>query len=83
MFAFPNGIMLGLWSKYTAEPRVDQKTGATEVCFATENVDSLYDFLANKKLTVIQKPTAMDFGKTFVVLDPDGHRVRFYRLAEK
>ena len=25
-------------------------------------------------MTVAQKPTDMDFGRTFVVLDPDGHK---------
>jgi predicted enzyme related to lactoylglutathione lyase len=33
--------------------------------------------------TVAQKPTDMDFGRTFVVLDPDGHRIRVYKLHEE
>jgi hypothetical protein len=33
-------------------------------------------------VTVAQKPVDMDFGRTFVILDPDGHRIRAYKLAE-
>ena len=29
-------------------------------------------------LTIVQAPTAMDFGLTFVALDPDGHRLRVF-----
>ena len=31
-----------------------------------------------KGLAVIQTPTDMDFGHTFVALDPDGHRLRVF-----
>lgn len=82
MFALKNGVMLGLWSKYTAEPPVEALPGALEICFATENVDALYEEWSQKQVTVAQKPTDMDFGRTFVVLDPDGHRIRVYKLLE-
>ena len=32
-------------------------------------------------LTIAQAPTAMDFGFTFVALDPDGHRLRGFAPA--
>lgn len=83
MFALKNGVMLGLWSKYTAEPRVDASAGALEICFPAENVDALYEEWGRKQVTVAQKPTDMDFGRTFVVLDPDGHRIRVYKLHEE
>ena len=83
MFALKNGVMLGLWSKYTAEPRVDVPAGALEICFPTENVDALYEELGKRGVTVAQKPTDMDFGRTFVILDPDGHRIRIYKLHEE
>ena len=83
MFALKNGVMLGLWSKYTAEPRVESPAGALEICFPTENVDALYVQWGKKHVTVAQKPTDMDFGRTFVVLDPDGHRIRVYKLHEE
>ncbi len=83
MFALKNGIMLGLWSKYTAEPRVEVAAGALEICFPAENVDALYEEWGKMHVTVAQKPTDMDFGRTFVILDPDGHRIRIYKLYEE
>lgn len=83
LFALSNGVMLGLWSKYTAEPRVEAPPGGIEVCFPTSDVDALYETWSKKHLTVAQKPTDMDFGRTFVVLDPDGHRIRVYKLIER
>lgn len=83
MFALKNGVMLGLWSKYTAEPRVESSPGALEVCFPAENVDAVYEEWGRKEVTIAQKPTDMDFGRTFVALDPDGHRIRVYKLGEQ
>lgn len=83
MFALKNGVMLGLWSKYTAEPRIEAPAGALEVCFPADDVDALYEAWGKKHLTIAQKPTDMDFGRTFVVLDPDGHRIRIYKLFEE
>lgn len=83
MFALKNGVKLGLWSKYTAEPRVEAKAGAVEICFPADDVDSLYEEWGRKEITILQKPTDMDFGRTFVVLDPDGHRIRIYKLHEE
>jgi len=83
LYALANGIMLGLWSRLTAEPRVDAQPGASEICFPDQDVDVLYEFLGKKSIVVAQKPCDMDFGRTFVILDPDGHRIRFYKLWEK
>lgn len=83
MFALKNGVMLGLWSKYTAEPRVEVPPGASEICFPTEDVDALYNDWGKKHLVIALKPTDMDSMRTFVVLDPDGHRIRIYKLDGK
>lgn len=82
MFALENAVMLGLWSRYTAEPQVQAHAGAMDICFLTDNVDAMYEFLGKKHVTIAQKPTDMDFGRTFVFLDPDGHRIRVYKLHE-
>lgn len=83
MFALPNGVMLGLWSKYTAEPRVEASAGAMDICFAADDVDAMFEAWGKKHVTMAQKPTDMDFGRTFVALDPDGHRIRIYKLHER
>lgn len=83
LFALNNGVMLGLWSQYTAEPAVTASPGASEICFAVDNVDDVYNSWGMQGVTVIQKPTEMDFGRTFVALDPDEHRIRIYKLREE
>jgi catechol 2,3-dioxygenase-like lactoylglutathione lyase family enzyme len=82
LFPLTNGVLLGLWSRFTAEPRVEFPAGAMDICFPVENVDAIYDYLGKKAVTILQKPTDMDFGRTFVFADPDGHRIRIYALHE-
>lgn len=81
MFALASGVMLALWSKHTAQPQPKCVGGGTEITFTVENqiaVDALYQDWAARGLTVAQKPVTMDFGYTFVVLDPDQHRLRVF-----
>ena len=80
LFALTNGVMLGLWSRETAEPKVTAQPGASEICFSVPDVDTVYNDWHAKGIQMAQIPTDMDFGRTFVALDPDGHRIRIYRL---
>lgn len=80
LFALPGGVMLGLWSKETAEPKVTAQAGSSEICFSADTIDELYEEWAKKRISIAQKPIDMDFGRTFVALDPDGHRIRIYHL---
>ena len=82
LFILSHGVKLGLWSRYTAEPLVTAQPGTSEICFASDDVDALYNMWGAQGITMIQKPTDMDFGRTFVILDPDGHRIRIYKLLE-
>jgi catechol 2,3-dioxygenase-like lactoylglutathione lyase family enzyme len=85
MFALPSGVMLGLWSRHTVEPAPAPTVGGgSEVAFAVEGkaeVTSLYGAWTARGLRVAQKPVDMDFGHTFVALDPDGHRLRVFAAA--
>lgn len=83
LFALPNGIQLGLWSLKTAEPRATKANGSCEICFAEEKVDACFERLQRMNIPLAQVPTDMDFGRSFVALDPDRHRVRFYHLWEQ
>ncbi|WP_339493172.1 MULTISPECIES: VOC family protein [unclassified Pseudomonas] len=81
MFALDSGFMLGLWSRHTVEPGVKEVGTAGEVAFCvTEKnvVDLTYEAWIAKGLKVIQSPMDMEFGYTFVALDPDGHRLRVF-----
>jgi predicted enzyme related to lactoylglutathione lyase len=82
-FELANGMQLGLWSNKTAEPAVTAKAGGSEICFNEDNVDAVYDAWKKMGIKMAQVPTDMDFGRTFVALDPDGHRIRVYRLHKE
>jgi catechol 2,3-dioxygenase-like lactoylglutathione lyase family enzyme len=85
MFALPSGVMLGLWSRHAVEPAASATLGGgSEVAFAVDSkheVTSLYEAWTGRGLRVVQKPVDMDFGHTFVALDPDGHRLRVFAAA--
>lgn len=84
MFILPGGMRLGLWSKHTVEPAAQGSTGSHEIVFSADShaqVDSLCSAWHEKGLEILQQPVEMDFGYTFVALDPDGHRLRVYRLS--
>lgn len=83
LFSLPNGVLLGLWSRQTAEPQVTAQAGGSEICFSAENVDEVFEGWRKNDIPMAPVPTEMDFGRTFVALDPDGHRIRVYRLREE
>lgn len=87
MFVLENGVKLGLWGSGDVEPPVSLNSAATENGFGgeiafpqSENklVDSLFTDWKQRGLSILQEPTQMDFGYTFVALDPDGHRLRVF-----
>lgn len=79
LFEF-NNVQLGLWAAFEVEPQATGTPGASEIAFREDNIDELYKRLQELHVPIAQEPTNMDFGRTMVVLDPDGHRVRFYKL---
>jgi catechol 2,3-dioxygenase-like lactoylglutathione lyase family enzyme len=83
MFAFPNGLALGLWSRDEVEPRATLP-GGSEIGFPVENDAAVHltrDAWAKLGLKILQEPTQMDFGLTFTAADPDGHRLRVFSPA--
>ncbi|WP_442579550.1 VOC family protein [Mesorhizobium sp. ASY16-5R] len=86
LFVLPNGLKLGLWSRHTVEPRAEAAGGSGEIAFtvdAAERVDATHADWSGRGLKILQQPLDMDFGRTFVALDPDGHRLRvFYPGSE-
>lgn len=43
-----------------------------------QTVDRLHSQWAESGVSIAQAPTRLDFGYTFVALDPDGHRLRVF-----
>jgi catechol 2,3-dioxygenase-like lactoylglutathione lyase family enzyme len=79
MFAFDNGLKLGLWRDGDVAPKPTAPPGAAEIIFPFDDdkaVDSACADWRERGVRIAQEPTAMDFGYTFVALDPDGHRLR-------
>jgi catechol 2,3-dioxygenase-like lactoylglutathione lyase family enzyme len=84
MFALESGIMLGLWSRHTVEPTPQVRGGGSEIAFTVadpEAVRRTYADWSRRGLAIAQEPAEMDFGHTFVALDPDGHRLRVFARA--
>ncbi len=81
MFALGAGVMLGLWSKHTAEPKPDFQGAAGELGFPAADhatVDAIHRDWSGRGMAIAQAPVQMDFGYTFVALDPDQHRLRVF-----
>ncbi|MGV8892699.1 MAG: VOC family protein [Burkholderiaceae bacterium] len=81
MFALDSGIRLGLWSKHDVEPVAIATGGGSELVFAVASndmVNAMHTEWCSRELAIAQAPTHMDFGYTFVAIDPDGHRLRVY-----
>jgi len=84
LFALDSGLMLGLWSRHTAEPTPNAGGGGGEIGLTVDSnheVDATYEAWKGRGLSILQSPADMDFGRTFVALDPDGHRLRVFAPA--
>lgn len=85
LFALDKGLMLGLWSRHTVEPAASAAGGGGEIAFTVDDaasVDATHADWRRRGLKILQVPTDMDFGRTFVALDPDGHRLRVFWPSE-
>jgi predicted enzyme related to lactoylglutathione lyase len=81
MFPLQGGVGLGLWSRHTVEPAAQAAGGGAELAFISNDVDATHAAWRALGLAILQPPTKMDFGRSFVALDPDGHRLRVFRPA--
>jgi predicted enzyme related to lactoylglutathione lyase len=84
MFVFDNGLRLGLWRHGDVQPKPTAQPGGAEIIFPFDDakaVDAACAEWRGRGMTIAQEPTAMDFGYTFVALDPDGHRLRGFTAS--
>jgi catechol 2,3-dioxygenase-like lactoylglutathione lyase family enzyme len=85
MFALDSGVMLGLWSRHAVEPSV-RTGGGGELAFTVSDPEAVrraHDDWSRRGIVIAQSPTEMDFGHSFVALDPDGHRLRIFAPARR
>ncbi len=85
-FALPNGLNLGLWLAGTVEPEAEIAGGGAEYGIPLPNAETLrasHDTARNKGISIVQPPTEMNFGLTYVIEDPDRHRLRYIVPARR
>jgi predicted enzyme related to lactoylglutathione lyase len=78
------GLMLGLWRRSEVAPKAAGGPGAAEIAVTLADaaaVEAAHVRWSAQGTPIAQSPTAMDFGYTFVALDPDGHRLRVFAPA--
>jgi catechol 2,3-dioxygenase-like lactoylglutathione lyase family enzyme len=81
MLPLSEGVMLGLWSKDTVTPAAAAAPGASEIALTVETADAVRTTHADwskRGIAIAQTPAVLDFGTTFVALDPDAHRIRVF-----
>ena len=76
------GLMLGLWKRDGVKPPAADASG--EIAFTAANdaeVDALFAEWRARGVAIAQAPMTMEFGYTFVALDPGGRRLRVFAPA--
>ena len=84
LYILPTGWKLGLWKKDGMEP-TPLAPGGSELGFNLPDkaaVNALLTDWTALGLTIVQTPTELDFGYTFVAADADGHRLRAFALSD-
>ena len=85
LYVLPTGLKIGLWLADEMDPK-PLPAGGIEISFTEESRDAVsatHDEWQKLGLNIVQAPTDMDFGFTFVAEDPDGHRLRPFVLADQ
>ncbi|MCT8000676.1 VOC family protein [Sphingomonas sanguinis] len=82
LFALSPGNALGLWCRDVIDPPATGVTGSIEIGFkqSLDGVDACHADWAARGIEILMPPTDRPFGRSFVALDPDGHRLRVYAL---
>lgn len=84
LFVLDGGIKVGLWSRDSVEPATGGAPGALEIGIAMKapaDVDAFHQRWAARGLPVFQPPVDLDFGRSFMLADPDGHRIRVFAVT--
>ncbi|MHC1653309.1 VOC family protein [Stenotrophomonas maltophilia] len=85
LFLLGDGAALGLWQRDDVQPPVSAQAGAAELAMVVASPDAvqqMHDAWRALGVQILQTPVTLEFGHTFVGIDPDGHRLRVYSCAE-
>jgi len=83
LFILQSGLKLALWAKHMVEPAPATIGGGCEFSMRVETRDAvnmLFEKWRGLASNAVMRPTQLDFGWSFVIADPDGHRLRVYTL---
>jgi predicted enzyme related to lactoylglutathione lyase len=81
MFVLPGGLVFGLWSRHTVVPAATLTGGGCEVAIRAPkaaDVDATFAAWQALGVSIVQSPTDAEFGRTFLAVDLDGHRIRVF-----
>ena len=81
MFELSPDLRLGLWARRDVKPALGSAADTGELAMAVatnEEVEALCADRRRKGAAILQEPVTMDFGRTFLASDPDGHRLRVF-----
>lgn len=83
MLPLIENVMLGLWALQDVIPPISndgsEKGGASEIALNLDDnaaLEKTHTEWASNGISIIQEPMDMPFGRNFVAIDPDGHRIR-------
>ena len=81
MFELSPDLRLGLWARRDVEPAprgaADTENWRWRSGPTKKSKRSALDW-KRKGAAILQEPVTMDFGRTFLAADPDGHRLRVF-----
>ncbi|RFZ86900.1 drug:proton antiporter [Shinella sp. WSJ-2] len=85
IFVLKSGLGLGLWGRDGVEPAPSVPGGGSEIGFKVDSaaeVDQWHAEWRANGAAILMPPTELDFGRSFVAADPDGHRLRVYTVTD-
>ncbi|MDG4672509.1 VOC family protein [Shinella sp. 838] len=85
IFVLPSGLGLGLWGREGVAPAPAAAGGGSEIGFTVETVEEVdrrHAAWRERGADILMPPTDLDFGRSFVAVDPDGHRLRVYTVTD-
>ncbi len=80
MFALSSGLMLGLWKRDGVQPVPVSFSGGEWAAAQPDDatVDAAHGFCLKQSFTIAQPPMDAEYGRNFLVLDPDENRIRVF-----
>ncbi|MEO5806541.1 VOC family protein [Devosia sp.] len=85
LFVLDGGSKLGLWQRDDVKPDGTARAGGAELVVQQDSdaaVDERFADWTARGVLMLQSPVDLDFGHTFVAVDPDGQRLRVFHPSE-